>query len=90
VGGTCSTHGVNEKCRQSLAGKAEGTTRRSRSSWEGIGIDLRELESMNLRVPQKAGNFLTSRVTVSVPRRNLIHGVCQFLSRCLSCRVLCV
>jgi hypothetical protein len=30
---------------------------------------------MNLRVPQRAGNFLTSWVTISFSRRTLIHGV---------------
>jgi len=30
---------------------------------------------MNLRVPQKADNFLTSRVTVDFSRRILVHGV---------------
>jgi hypothetical protein len=29
---------------------------------------------MNLRVPQNAGNFLTSRETVSFSRRTLLHG----------------
>jgi hypothetical protein len=30
---------------------------------------------MNLQVPQKAGNFLTSQVTISSSRRPLLHGV---------------
>ena len=30
---------------------------------------------MNLRVPENAGNFLTSRKLVSVSRRTLLHGV---------------
>jgi hypothetical protein len=30
---------------------------------------------MNLRVPQNAGNFLTSCKTVSFSRRTLLHGV---------------
>jgi hypothetical protein len=30
---------------------------------------------MNLRVPQNAGNFLTSRETVSFSRRPLLHGI---------------
>jgi len=29
---------------------------------------------MNLRVPQEAGNFLTSRVTVIFLRKTLLHG----------------
>jgi hypothetical protein len=30
---------------------------------------------MNLRIPYKAGNFLTSWVTISFTRRTLLHGV---------------
>ena len=30
---------------------------------------------MNLRVPSSAENFLTSRESVTVSRRNLLHGV---------------
>jgi len=30
---------------------------------------------MNLQVPYKAGNFLTSRVTISYSRRAQLHGV---------------
>jgi hypothetical protein len=30
--------------------------------------------TMKLRVPQKAANFLTSRVTVSFSRRTPLHG----------------
>jgi hypothetical protein len=29
---------------------------------------------MNLWVPEKAGNFLTSRATISFSRRTLLHG----------------
>ena len=32
---------------------------------------------MNLRVPQNAGNFLTSQEAVSSSRRTLLHGVSQ-------------
>jgi hypothetical protein len=34
---------------------------------------------MNLRVPQKAGNFLTSWQTVSLSRRTLLHGVSKYM-----------
>jgi hypothetical protein len=30
---------------------------------------------MNLQIPERAGNFLTSRVTINVSRRTLLHGV---------------
>jgi hypothetical protein len=30
---------------------------------------------MNLRVPEKAGNFLTCRMTISFLKRNLLDGV---------------
>ena len=30
---------------------------------------------LNLQVPKSAGNFSTSRGTVSFPERNLLHGV---------------
>jgi hypothetical protein len=30
---------------------------------------------MNLMVPQKAGNFLSSRATISFSRRTVLHGV---------------
>jgi hypothetical protein len=33
---------------------------------------------MNFRVPLKAGNFLTSWVTVSFSRRTLLHGITYF------------
>jgi hypothetical protein len=33
---------------------------------------------MNLRVPQNAGNFLTSCKPVSFSRRTLLHGVSMF------------
>jgi hypothetical protein len=32
---------------------------------------------MNLRVPQNAGNFLTSCKPFSFSRRTLLHGVCK-------------
>jgi hypothetical protein len=35
---------------------------------------------MSLRVPHKAVNFLTSRVTISFARRSLLHGVGQSIS----------
>ena len=31
---------------------------------------------MNLRVSKNAGNFLTSRVTISLPRKTKLHGGC--------------
>jgi hypothetical protein len=34
---------------------------------------------MNLRVSQKAGDFLSSRVTVSLSRRTPLHAVCHFV-----------
>jgi hypothetical protein len=32
-------------------------------------------KAVNLQVPQKAGSFLTSRVTISFSRRALLHGL---------------
>jgi hypothetical protein len=56
--------------------------------WEGVDwIHLAEDRDqwqtvvntvMNFQVPQKAGNFLTSRVTVSFSRRTLLHGISYF------------
>jgi hypothetical protein len=53
--------------------------------WIGLAQDRdrwRELLSAerNLRVPQNAGNFLTSCKPVSFSRRTLLHGV---LRKCL-------
>lgn len=31
---------------------------------------------MNLRVSQNAGNFLTSRITISLPRKTKLNGDC--------------
>ena len=36
---------------------------------------------MNLRVPQNAGNFLTSLEPVSFSERTLVHGVSLFVYR---------
>jgi len=35
---------------------------------------------MNIQVPLNAGNFLTTRETVSFSRRTLIHGVSKEVS----------
>jgi hypothetical protein len=32
---------------------------------------------MNLQVPEKEGNFFTSRLTISPSRKTLLHGVSQ-------------
>ena len=36
---------------------------------------------MNLRVPYKAGNFLTSREPISFSRRTLLQGVSKYVSK---------
>jgi hypothetical protein len=41
-----------------------------RDRWRALVSEVR-----NLRVPQNAGNFLTSCKTVSFSRRTLLHGV---------------
>jgi len=43
--------------------------------------------AMNLRVPQKSGNFLTSWVTISFWSWTLVPGVCYLESRAI-CRKL--
>jgi hypothetical protein len=34
---------------------------------------------INLRVPYKAGNFLTNSATISVSRRTLLHGISELV-----------
>jgi len=41
-----------------------------RDKWQALANAV-----MNLRVPQNAGNFLTSCKLVSFSRRTLLHGV---------------
>jgi hypothetical protein len=40
---------------------------------------------MNLRVPQNAGNFLTSCKPISFSIRTLLHGVSKYVSKYVSC-----
>jgi hypothetical protein len=43
---------------------------------------------MSPQVPKKAGNFLTSRVTINFSRRTLVLGVMLHLSSCYLCVVM--
>jgi hypothetical protein len=48
--------------------------------WIGLALDRETWRALvsavrNLRVPYKAGNFLTSCTPVSFSRRTLLHGV---------------
>jgi hypothetical protein len=45
---------------------------------------------MNIQVPQKARDFMTSWVTVSFSRRNLLHGIryCKDVKKSLSIETL--
>jgi hypothetical protein len=47
----------------------------SGSGWGPVVVLVNTV--MNIRVPQKAGNFLTTSMTVSFSRRSLLYGVGQ-------------